>query len=147
MKQAPKTERAAFEQWAPRQWKALSIDERAEMFVRAHDRVAEIFRDDLGQILLAGASLPGNFSAVYWREMIRAFVAGDLWYKWNEMQVVAEGLIGIDHEISAAAVDRSFDAEHSQLTDAVESGELNHVVAYHVDPDIAFRFEETKAAS
>jgi len=141
MEAAVSTERAGFEQWATRQWNALPVAERARRLVTAHDRVQDRFRDDLGLILLAGASLPGNFSGDEWRELIRELVVEHLWYEWNRIQVVAEGLIGTDDEIDKAACIRLDAAELAYLVGAIERGELNTVVTYHVDSEIAFRFQ------
>jgi hypothetical protein len=127
-------ERATFEQWARKQWNSFTVSKRADRFVEAYAWMYECFHydDDFGMALLAGALFPLTLSPDQWRELIRARVVYDLWYEWNRMQVVAEGLIGTDDEIQSAAVHRSFDKMHCSLTDAVEGGDLNHVVTYHI---------------
>jgi hypothetical protein len=58
---AIETERAAFEQWARKEWNSLTVEKRAARFARANERVKEHpYNDDpdLGLVLLAGGAHP-----------------------------------------------------------------------------------------
>lgn len=133
------TERAAFEEWARRQWASLCVHERAKRFECAHAYVEYRWGrgDGFGLVLLAGGLFPYHASSDERREMIRAQVVDELWCDWNQIQVVAEGLIGTDAEIGDAACDRMDDDAHMDFTASLAATEyehpLNHVVTYHVD--------------